>query len=99
MTKKTTRDKELKSTRVSGMIKLNEKFLEDFTPREQVVMLRLLLMANDDGVVEVSTRALAEMCEMTRQNVRSLLTFLHEKGCVFLDVKQKTNPKCNPKGN
>lgn len=99
MTKKTTRDKELKNTRVSGMIKLNEKFLEDFTPREQVVMLRLLLMANDDGVVEVSTRALAEMCEMTRQNVRSLLTLLHEKGCVFLDVKQKTNPKCSPKGN
>ena len=81
------------------MIKLNERFLDDFTPREQVVMLRLLLMANDYGVVEVSTRALADMCEMTRQNVRSVLTSLHEKGCVFLDVKQKTNPKSNPKGN
>lgn len=81
------------------MIKLNERFLEDFTPREQLVMLRLLLMANDDGAVEVSTRALADMCEMTRQNVRSVLTSLHEKGCVFLDVKQKTNPKSNPKGN
>ena len=56
-------------------------------------------MANDEGVVEVTTRALADMCEMTRQNVRSLLTLLHEKGCVFLDVKQKTNPKGNPKGN
>ena len=81
------------------MIKLNEKFILDFTPREQIIMLRLLLMANDDGVVEVSTRALADMCEMTRQNVRSLLALLHEKGCVFLDVKQKTNPKSNPKGN
>lgn len=81
------------------MIKLNEKFLEDFTPREQLVMLRLLLMADDDGGVEVSTRALADMCEMTRQNVRSLLASLHEKGCVFLDVKEKTNPKGNPKGN
>lgn len=81
------------------MIKLNERFLEDFTPREQLVMLRLLLMADDDGGVEVSTRALADMCEMTRQNVRSLLALLHEKGCVFLDVKQKTNPKSNPKGN
>ena len=99
MTKKTTRDKELKNTRVAEMIKLNERFLEDFTPREQVVMLRLLLMANDYGVVEVSTRALADMCEITRQNVRSVLTSLHEKGCVFLDVKQKTNPKSNPKGN
>ena len=99
MTKKTTRDKELKNTRVTEMIKLNEKFLEDFTPREQLVMLRLLLMANDDGIVEVSTRALADMCEMTRQNVRSVLISLHEKGCVFLDVKQKTNPKSNPKGN
>ena len=79
------------------MIKLNERFLEDFTPREQLVMLRLLLMADDDGVVEVSTRALADMCEMTRQNIRSLLALLHEKGCVFLDVKQKTNPKSNPK--
>lgn len=81
------------------MIKLNEKFLEDFTPREQLVMLRLLLVADDDGGVEVSTRALADMCEMTRQNVRSLLASLSEKGCVFLDVKQKTNPKSNPKGN
>lgn len=99
MTKKTTRDKELKNIRVAEMIKLNERFLEDFTPREQLVMLRLLLMANDEGVAEITTRALADMCEMTRQNVRSLLTFLHEKGCVFLDVKQKTNPKGNPKGN
>ena len=99
MTKKTTGDKELKNTRVAEMIKLNERFLEDFTPREQLVMLRLLLMADDDGVVEVSTRALADMCEMTRQNIRSLLALLHEKGCVFLDVKQKTNPKSNPKGN
>lgn len=81
------------------MIKLNERFLDDFTPREQVVMLRLLLMANDYGVVEVPTRALADMCEITRQNVRSVLTSLHEKDCVFLDVKQKTNPKDNPKGN
>lgn len=81
------------------MIKLNERFLEDFTPREQLVMLRLLLMANDEGVVEITTRALADMCEMTRQNVRSVLTSLCEKGCVFLDVKQKTNPKSNPKGN
>lgn len=99
MTKKTTGDKELKNIRVAEMIKLNERFLEDFTPREQLVMLRLLLMADDDGVVEVSTRALADMCEMTRQNIRSLLALLHEKGCVFLDVKQKTNPKSNPKGN
>lgn len=81
------------------MIKLNERFLEDFTPREQLVMLRLLLMANDEGVAEITTRALADMCEITRQNVRSVLTSLHEKGCVFLDVKQKTNPKSNPKGN
>lgn len=81
------------------MIKLNERFLEDFTPREQLVMLRLLFMANDEGVVEITTRALADMCGMTRQNVRSVLTALHEKGCVFLDIKQKTNPKSNPKGN
>lgn len=99
MIKKTTGDKELKNTRVAEMIKLNERFLEDFTPREQLVMLRLLLMANDEGVAEITTRALADMCEMTRQNVRSVLTSLHEKGCVLLDVKQKTNPKSNPKGN
>ena len=99
MTKKTTGDKELKNTIVAEMIKLNERFLEDFTPREQLVMLRLLLMANDDGVAEITTRALADMCEMTRQNVRSVLTSLHEKCCVLLDVKQKTNSKSNPKGN
>lgn len=81
------------------MIKLNERFLEDFTPREQLVMLRLLLSANEDGVVGFSTRKLAELCGLTRQNVRSILTNLSKKGELVIDITTTSNPIDNPTSN
>lgn len=79
------------------MIKLNERFLEDFTPREQLVMLRLLLFANEDGVVGFSTRKLAELCGLTRQNIRSILTNLSKKGDLIIDATPTSNPTSNPR--
>lgn len=79
------------------MIKLNERFLEDFTPREQLVMLRLLLSANEDGVVGFSTRKLAELCGLTRQNIRSILTNLSKKGDLVIDATPTSNPTSNPR--
>lgn len=81
------------------MIKLNERFLEDFTPREQLVMLRLLLSANEDGVVGISTRKLAELCGLTRQNIRSILTNLSKKGDLVIDATPTSNPTNNPTNN
>jgi hypothetical protein len=79
------------------MIKLNERFLEDFTPREQLVMLRLLLFANEDGVVGFSTRKLAELCGLTRQNIRSILTNLSKKGDLIINATPTSNPTSNPR--
>ena len=79
------------------MIKLNERFLEDFTPREQLVMLRLLLAANENGVVGFSTRKLGELCGLTRQNIRSILTKLSKKGKLVIDITPTSNPTSNPR--
>ena len=81
------------------MIKLNERFLEDFTPREQLVMLRLLLFANEDGVVGFSTRKLAELCGLTRQNIRSILTNLSKKGDLVIAATSISSPTSNPTSN
>ena len=81
------------------MIKINDSFIEQFTPNEQLVMLRLLLSANEDGAVGFSTRKLAESCGLTRQNVRSVLTKLSEKGGLIIDTTPASNPTNNPTSN
>ncbi len=81
------------------MIKINDGFTEQFTPNEQLVMLRLLLSANEDGVVGFSTRKLAELCGLTRQNVRSVLTKLSAKGGLVIDTTPASNPTSNPTSN
>lgn len=81
------------------MIKINDRFTEQFTPNEQLVMLRLLLSANEDGVVGFSTRKLAELCGLTRQNVRSILTNLSKKGELVIDITTTSNPIDNPTSN
>ena len=95
MTKKTTRDKELKNIRVAEMIKLNEKFLEDFTPREQLVMLRLLVGADDDGITKISYRAFAKACGMTLQVCRTTLSNLAKRG----EIETETNTALNTRAN
>ena len=79
------------------MIKINDRFTEQFTPNEQLVMLRLLLSANEYGVVGFSTRKLAELCGLTRQNVRSILTNLSKKGDIVIDATPTSNPTSNPR--
>ena len=81
------------------MIKINDRFTEQFTPNEQLVMLRLLLSANEYGVVGFSTRKLAELCGLTRQNVRSILTNLSKKGDIVIDATPTSNPRGNPTSN
>lgn len=81
------------------MIKINDRFTEQFTPNEQLVMLRLLLSANEDGVVGFSTRKLAELCGLTRQNIRSILTNLSKKGDLVIDATPTINPTSNPTSN
>ena len=79
------------------MIKLDDKFTIRYAPHEQLVMLRLLLFANEDGVVGFSTRKLAELCGLTRQNVRSILTNLNKKGDLVIDATPASNPTSNPR--
>lgn len=79
------------------MIKIDDSFTEQFTPNEQLVMLRLLLSANEDGVVGFSTRKLAELCGLTRQNIRSVLTNLSKKGDLVIDATPASNPASNPR--
>ena len=81
------------------MIKIDDSFTEQFTPNEQLVMLRLLLSANEDGVVGFSTRKLAELCGLTRQNIRSVLTKLNEKGGLVINTALTSNPISNPTSN
>lgn len=79
------------------MIKINDSFTDQFAPNEQLVMLRLLLSANEDGVVGFSTRKLAELCGLTRQNIRSILTNLSKKGSLVIDATLTSNPRGNPR--
>ncbi len=79
------------------MIKINDRFTEQFTPNEQLVMLRLLLSANEDGIVGFSTRKLAKLCGLTRQNIRSILTNLSKKGDIVIDATPTSNPTSNPR--
>ena len=79
------------------MIKLDDKFTIRYSPHEQLVMLRLLLAANEDGVVFFSTRKLAELCGLTRQNIRSILTNLSKKGDLVIDATPTSNPTSNPR--
>ena len=81
------------------MIKIDDSFTEQFTPNEQLVMLRLLLSANEDGVVGFSTRKLAELCGLTRQNIRSILTNLSKKEDLVIDATPTSNPASNPASN
>lgn len=81
------------------MIKIDDRFTIRYSPHEQLVMLRLLLFANEDGVVGFSTRKLAELCGLTRQNIRSILTNLSKKGDLVINATPASNPTSNPTSN
>lgn len=77
------------------MIKLNERFLEDFTPREQLVMIRLLVGADEDGITRMSYRTFAKSCGMTLQVCRTTLSNLIKKR----EIETETNTALNTLGN
>jgi len=81
------------------MIKLDDRFTESFSLHEQLVMLRLLFGADEGGMAEITTRNFAELCGITRQQLRTTLASLSRKGEIEIVVSKKTNPKSNPKGN
>ena len=77
------------------MIKLDERFTEQFSPNEQLVMLRILLEAGDDGVALISYRTCADACGMTLQVFRKVFLELLERGV----VEKKTNTQSNTQKN
>ena len=77
------------------MIKLNDKFTEQFTPNEQLVMLRLLLGADEDGIARISYRTFAKSCGMTLQVCRTTLSNLIKKR----EIETETNTALNTLGN
>ena len=77
------------------MIKLDDKFTEQFSPNEQLVMLRLLVGADDDGIVRISYRAFAKTCGMTLQVCRTTLSNLAKRG----EVETETNTALNTRPN
>lgn len=77
------------------MIKLDDKFTEQFSPNEQLVMLRLLLGVDDDGITKISYRTFAKSCGMTLQVCRTTLSNLIKKG----EIEMETNTALNTRTN
>lgn len=77
------------------MIKLDDKFTEQFSPNEQLVMLRLLVGADEDGITKISYRAFAKSCGMTLQVCRTTLSNLIKKG----EIETETNTALNTRAN
>ena len=79
------------------MIKLDYKFTEQFSPNEQLALLRLLLMADDEGITNISYRTFARMCGMTFQVCRSTLSNLIRKGELEVVPNSAHNSQNNAK--
>ena len=71
------------------MIKLDDKFTIRYSPHEQLVMLRLIVGADDDGISRTSYRHLANDCGLSLQTCRNVLSSLANKG----DIDTIANPK------
>lgn len=80
------------------MIKLDDKFTEQFSPNEQLVMLRLLVGADDDGIVRISYRTFAKVCGMTLQVCRTTLSNLAKRGEVETETNTALNTRVNTAG-
>jgi len=77
------------------MIKLDDKFTEKFSPNEQLVMLRLLVGADEDGIARISYRAFAKSCGMTLQVCRTILSNLIKKEEIETEVNTALNTRTN----
>lgn len=54
------------------MIQIGRTFIKAFTPKEQLIMLQLLLNANEEGITEFSDRGIAKVTEIPYQQVRTI---------------------------
>lgn len=77
------------------MIKIDDKFTEHFTPHEQLVMIRLLVMADEDGIARISYRVFAKVCGMTLQVCRTTLLNLLKKGEIEIETNTALNTRTN----
>lgn len=77
------------------MIKLDDKFTTRYSPHEQLVMLRLLVGADEDGITRISYRTFAKSCGMTLQVCRTTLSNLIKKG----EIETETNTRVNTRVN
>lgn len=77
-------------------ITLTDAFLERFTPNEQLVMIQLLLSADDYGVVEFSDRVISRKTNVPYQQVRTIHTKLLRENIV---TNAQSNAATNAKQN
>lgn len=77
------------------MIKLDGKFTADFSPHEQLVMLRLLLGADEDGIARISYRTFAKSCGITLQVCRTTLSGLIRNGELEVVSNTADNTRAN----
>lgn len=61
------------------MIKLDDTFTERLSPSEQLVMLRLLAGADENGITKISYRTLAKACGVSLQVCRTAVQSLSKK--------------------
>lgn len=77
-------------------ITVTSAFLENFTPNEQLVMMKLLLTADEYGTVEFSDRKVANATNVPYQQVRTIhKKFLREKIIINAQSNAATNAKQN----
>ena len=76
------------------MVKFDSTFLK-FSPHEQLVMIRLLVGADEDGIARISYRTFAKSCGMTLQVCRTTLSNLIKKR----EIETETNTALNTLGN
>lgn len=77
-------------------ITFNSTFLARFTPTEQLVLMRLLLDADDYGIVEFSDRVVSRLTEIPYQQVRTIhQRFLREGIVTNAQSNAATNAKQN----
>lgn len=78
------------------MIQISEKFLTAFSLNEQLIVLRLLLTADEYGVVEFSDRNISKLTGISHQQVRTIHQKLLQEGIVInTEYNTATNTKQN----
>ena len=75
-------------------ITITNAFLEKFTPNEQLVLIQLLLTADDYGVVEFSDRKVSKSTGVPYQQVRTIHHVLLREGII---VNAQSNAATNAK--